>query len=76
LRIYIDDALQIPTRYELYHWPESAGAAPDLVQEYTYVDLKLNVGFSNKDFHRDNPQYQFHIPKSRAATSDRSRPKP
>ena len=58
-RIYIDDEHKLPIRYESYGWPESEGAKPPLLEEYTYLDLKLNNGFTDRDFDATNPGYNF-----------------
>ena len=63
-RIYIDDELNIPIRYEAYDWPENNGGQlvaveENLTEEYTYLNLKLNNGFTNADFDIRNPNYQF-----------------
>ena len=58
-RIYIDDALQVPVRYAAWSWPESPGGQPVLEEEYTYRNLKLNVGLTDKDFDPDNPAYAY-----------------
>jgi hypothetical protein len=58
-RVFIDEKLGIPIRYEGYAWPEKGDGAPVLVEEYTYTCLRLNVGLSDKDFDPKNPQYNF-----------------
>jgi outer membrane lipoprotein-sorting protein len=58
-RIYVDDELNLPIRYESYDWPEVEGGRPQLLEEYTYLDLKLNNGFTDADFDVRNPNYQF-----------------
>ena len=58
-RIYIDDELNIPIRYEAYEWPEKDGGKPILTEEYTYLKLKLNNGYTDADFDVRNPNYQF-----------------
>ena len=58
-RVYIDEELQIPIHYEAYDWPSSARGKPRLLEQYTYRQVKLNVGFSDADFQRDNPAYGF-----------------
>ncbi len=60
-RIYVDDELNVPIRYESYDWPEKEGGAPQLLEEYTYVDLKLNNNFTDADFDVRNPNYQFNV---------------
>jgi len=59
-RIFVDDSLNIPVRYEAYDWPKAAGAAPELIEEYTYLNMKLNVGLTDFDFNIENPAYRFH----------------
>lgn len=63
-RIFVDDELNIPIRYESYDWPSEAGGAPELLEEYTYLNLKLNNGFSDADFDVNNPNYAFKPQKS------------
>jgi len=58
-RIFIDDALQLPIRYAAYDWPETPAGQPRLMEEYTYLDLKLNVGLTDRDFDYRNESYNF-----------------
>jgi len=58
-RIFVDDELNLPLRYEAHDWPEEEGGPPELMEEYTYVNLKLNVGFTDADFDVRNPNYNF-----------------
>ncbi len=58
-RIFVDDELGVPVRYEAYDWPREPGGAPELIEEYTYLDLKLNNGFTEADFDVRNPNYAF-----------------
>ena len=58
-RIFIDDELNIPIRYEAYGWPSRTGDLPVLEEEYTYLDVKLNNGFTDDDFDIRNPNYGF-----------------
>ena len=57
--IFIDDELDIPIRYAAYSWPATAGGEPILEEEYTYLDVKVNVGLTELDFDADNPAYEF-----------------
>ncbi len=59
-RIYIDDELNVPIRFEAYDWPKEEGGQPILLEEYTYVNLKLNAGLTDADFDPRNPNYKFH----------------
>jgi hypothetical protein len=58
-RIFVDDKLLVPIRYESYDWPSEAGGQPRLIEEYTYLHLKVNNGFSDMDFSTQNPKYHF-----------------
>ena len=58
-RIFVDDEYNVPVRYEAYDWPERPGGPPRLIEQYTYLNLKLNNGFSDPDFDYRNPQYAF-----------------
>jgi hypothetical protein len=58
-RIFVDDQLKMPIRYESYDWPREPGGAPQLIEEYTYLNLKLNCGFTDEDFSVENPAYGF-----------------
>jgi hypothetical protein len=57
--IFVDDELNMPIRYDSYDWPKEAGAKPELIEEYTYLNLKVNNGFTDADFDIKNPNYQF-----------------
>ena len=58
-RVFIDDELTIPVRYEAYDWPQEQGGQPLLMEEYTYMNVKLNNGFTDDDFNPRNPSYKF-----------------
>ena len=44
VRLYIDHEHGLPIRFEAYDWPKHPGAGPELVEEYTYLNLRTNVG--------------------------------
>ena len=58
-RIFVDKELNMPIRYESYDWPKEAGGPPELLEEYTYLNLKLNNRFTDADFDVKNPSYKF-----------------
>ncbi len=58
-RIFIDDEMQMPVRFEAFLWPSKKGGKPVLVEQYTYVNIKLNNGYTDLDFDPQNPQYKF-----------------
>lgn len=57
--VYIDQELQVPVRYAAYDWPATAGGEPELMEEYTYLNLELNVGLTDLDFDPKNPGYDY-----------------
>jgi len=58
-RIYVDDEMQLPIRYEAYDWPARQGEQPQLTEEYTFLNVKVNNGFTDADFGPDNTTYGF-----------------
>jgi hypothetical protein len=58
-RIFIDDRLGIPVRYEAYDWPAAEGSQPQLIEAYTYLDVQVNVGLTDADFDHENAEYNF-----------------
>ncbi|PQO42240.1 DUF1571 domain-containing protein [Blastopirellula marina] len=59
--IFIDDELQIPIRYASWEWPSKPGAEPPMLEEYTYMNMELNKGFSDADFDPANDKYAFNV---------------
>lgn len=59
VRVYIDKELHVPIRFEAYDWPSRPGAEPPLVEQYSFSQLRLNPGLSERDFDPSNPQYSF-----------------
>jgi hypothetical protein len=65
--IWIDPVRLLPIRYTAYGWPEpssstagaSAMSAAPLLESYTYLDVRTNVGLTESDFDPANPGYQF-----------------
>jgi hypothetical protein len=58
-RVFIDKEMTVPVRYESYDWPKKAGEAPELMEEYTYLNVQLNVGLKDEDFDPQNENYEF-----------------
>ena len=58
-RIFIDNELNVPVRYEAYTWPDDPKAQPPLIEEYTYLDFGFNQKFTDRDFDYNNPDYYF-----------------
>jgi Protein of unknown function (DUF1571) len=59
-QIFIDDETKLPVRYAAFHWPtDPADKLGPVLEEYTYLDLKLNPGLVDADFDPENPNYKF-----------------
>ncbi len=58
VKVYIDHELNLPIRFEAYDWPRN-GRPAELIEEYTYSNLKLNVGLTSRDFDPSNASYSF-----------------
>jgi outer membrane lipoprotein-sorting protein len=58
-RVYFDKETKLPVRAERYGWPSRQGEKAPLVEEYTYSNLRTNVGLKNGDFDPRNPNYGF-----------------
>ncbi|MEM6473083.1 MAG: DUF1571 domain-containing protein [Planctomycetota bacterium] len=59
-KVYMDDELQVPIRYIAYDWPKSGKKDLDVIEEYNYLNLKVNVGLTDSDFDQYNSSYNFH----------------
>jgi hypothetical protein len=59
-RLYLDAKSNLPVRLENYGFPTKPGQQAPLVEEYTYVKIKTNVGMKDVDFDDNNPGYRFH----------------
>ena len=57
-RVLIDDELGVPVHFASYGWPKNPGDELPLLEEYTYRQVRLNVGLADHDFDRSNPEYQ------------------
>ncbi len=58
VKVYIDKDLNLPIRFEAYDWPRG-NRAPELMEEYTYTDLRTNIGLTPRDFDPSNKSYSF-----------------
>ncbi len=62
--ICFDRIRNLPLRYAAYGWPpgplETADlASAPLLESYTYLDVKTNIGLTDADFDFRNPSYRF-----------------
>lgn len=59
-RLYLDAKTHLPVRVQHYKYPEGRKKAePYLYEEYTYLEMETNVGFTDQDFDPQNPNYHF-----------------
>ena len=58
-RIWFDESIMLPIKYERYGWPTKEGEEPPLEEEYQYDNLVLNPELSDLDFDTENPEYRF-----------------
>ncbi len=58
-RVLMDDEYQFPTHIEVYELPKDRTKRPQLVEEYTYLDVKINRGLGDGDFDVKNSKYNF-----------------
>ncbi len=59
VKVYIDQEHHLPIRFEAYDWPRQGAAEAELVEEYTYMNLKTDLGLSDQDFDPNNTAYSF-----------------
>ena len=52
-RFSLDLEKKVPIKVEIYDWDNN------LVENYGYEDLKLNVSLTDTDFSPKNPEYKF-----------------
>jgi len=55
VQLFFDDEHRLPIRVVVYDWSDQ------LVEDYTYTDLRLNPGLSILDFDPSNKEYGFSI---------------
>jgi hypothetical protein len=58
-RLYLQADNQVPIRVEQLGFPRSAGQKLPIIEEYTYSNLRGNVGLTDRDFDQRNPEYGF-----------------
>lgn len=60
-KVFMDNELKIPIHYEAYGWPKDGSSKAQLLEQYTYTRVKLNVGFTDRDFDPNNPKYKLTV---------------
>ena len=53
-RLFLDNELKIPIHFDAYLWPEQDGGEPPLDECYTYMSLKINNGYTAREFDATN----------------------
>lgn len=48
--VYVDKETKLPVRYEAYDQPKSGAAVGDLIEAYSFSDIKVNVGLGENTF--------------------------
>lgn len=58
-RLFINTQTGLPVRVEQYGFPQAEGGKSPLVEEYSYSQLRTNLGLTDRDFDHKNPNYAF-----------------
>lgn len=58
-RLFIEKQSRLPIRVENWGFPQQQGQQPPLVEEYTYTNIRVNVGLKEVHFDVRNPEYGF-----------------
>lgn len=58
-RIVLDTQWNVPVHFAAYHWPEAPEDELVLMEKYSYLDIDLAPGLTDRDFDPDNPKYAF-----------------
>jgi hypothetical protein len=53
-RLFLDEELKVPVHFDAFLWPTQDGGQPQLEESYTYSNLKVNNGFTARDFDPNN----------------------
>jgi hypothetical protein len=52
--VFVDDEWHLPVRLAVYDWTNSEGDEPELLGEFTYLNVKVNVGLNSSEFTRES----------------------
>jgi outer membrane lipoprotein-sorting protein len=58
-RLYVAKKSGLPVRVEQFAYPTKAGSKPLMLEQYTYLGVKTNVGLKAIDFDTRNPKYDY-----------------
>jgi len=57
--LVLDRERNLIVSFRSFGWPKKSGGEPVLIESYEYLDLKINVGLTDRDFDTSNPDYTF-----------------
>lgn len=58
-RLYIDKQSGLPIRIQEYGFPRRAGGEPPLLSDYCYLNVRSNIGLTDRHFDPKHPQSEF-----------------
>ena len=58
-RLYLDARSGMPVRFERLGFPPQSGERAPVVEQYTYTELRTDVGMTDYDFSTRNREYDF-----------------
>lgn len=59
-RVFVDDQWEIPVRFVCYDWPTKEDPNNlELLEEFTYTQIEMNIDAQDEDFDYLNPRYGF-----------------
>ncbi len=58
-RLFIDNQTKLPIRVQQLGFPTEKGGEPPIIEDYTYTQIRTNVGLRNIDFDTRNPKYDY-----------------
>ncbi|MEM9369179.1 MAG: DUF1571 domain-containing protein [Planctomycetota bacterium] len=57
--VIVDQKRQLVLKFCSYDWPDAPEDSPEVIESYSYQNVKLNVGLTDLDFDTENPEYTF-----------------
>jgi hypothetical protein len=51
--------LGLPVRFVGFDWPAAPNQPPQMLEDYQFVNLRVNTGLTNLDFDPANPAYAY-----------------
>jgi hypothetical protein len=58
-RVLVDNEYKVPVYYAAFGWGATDEDAPVPLEEYAYINFKMNVGLTDLDFDIQNSEYEF-----------------